>query len=147
MKSYSRHVIRALCRLLPPVIALLFVVSQSLAVLHHVVHANAKSIAASSESGALQNSADPDSKSTSHSQLSAQTSIWTALFGHPTDGAENTTACLAWDAAFASAAQLGDAALAPTTVAYSVAAPLPVSTPPISADFLGIALARAPPRA
>jgi hypothetical protein len=147
VKSYPRHIFRALCRLLPLVIALLFVASQSLAVLHHVAHANAKSIAVSSESGVLQNSADPNSNFASHSQTSAQTSIWTALFGHSTDGAENTTACLAWDAAFASTAQLGDTALAPTTVAYSVAAPLPVSVPPVPANFLGIALARAPPRA
>jgi hypothetical protein len=147
VKSYPRHIFRALCRFLPLVIALLFVASQSLAVLHHVAHANAKSIAASSESGALQNSADPNSNSASRSHLSAHSNIWTALFGHSADGAENTTACLAWDAAFASTAQLGDTGLAPTTVAYSIAAPSPVSVDPVPADFLGIALARAPPRA
>jgi hypothetical protein len=143
VKRYSHHAIRALCRLLPLIIALLFVASQSLAVLHHVAHANAKSIAVSGESGALQNSVDTASRS----HLYAHSNIWTALFGHSNHDAENTTACLAWDAAFASAAQLGDTASAPATVAYSIAAPLPVSAPPIPADFLGIALARAPPRA
>jgi hypothetical protein len=147
VKSYPRHIFRVLCRFLPLVIALLFVASQSMAVLHHVAHANAKSIAASGESGALQNSADPNTNSASQSHLSAHSNIWTALFGHSTDGAENTSACLAWDAAFASAAPLGDTALATTTVSYSVATFLPVSVPLVPTDFLGIALARAPPRA
>jgi hypothetical protein len=141
VKRYSHHALRALCRLLPLFIAVLFIASQTLAALHHVAHtnvnlnanANAKAITASSD---IASASQPPSLP-----------LWTALFGHSSDGAENTTACLAWDAAFASAAQLGDTASAPTTVAYSIAAPSPVSVDPVPADFLGIALARAPPRA
>jgi hypothetical protein len=137
VKRYSHHALRALCRLLPLFIAALFVASQTLAALHHVAHANAnanaKAITASSD---IASASQPPSLP-----------LLTALFGHSSDGAENTTACLAWDAAFASAAQSGDTASASTTVAYSIAAPLPVSVDPVPADFLGIALARAPPRA
>jgi hypothetical protein len=133
VKRYSHQAFRALCRLLPLFIAVLFVASQTLAALHHVAHANAKAITASSD---IASASQPPSLP-----------LWTALFGHSSDGAENTTACLAWDAAFASAAQLGDTASAPTTIAYSIVAPLPVSVDPVPADFLGIALARAPPRA
>lgn len=137
VKSYI-HIFRTLHRILPLFIAVLLVASQTLAALHYVAHANTKSVAASSGFGAGETSVD--------ARL-ASPPIWTALFGHATDDTENNSACLAWDAVFASAAQPGDASSIPATVFYSVAAPLAVSVQLDTTDFLGFALARAPPRA
>jgi hypothetical protein len=82
----------------------------------------------------------------SKSVNNAQTPFWTALFGHAADGADNASACVAWDAAFAAVALVDSVQQLPAAVVYSVATIPPATPHPALADLLKVALARAPPR-
>lgn len=130
---------------MPLIIAALMIAAQMLVSLHGVAHANKKPFATSVARADVQNVANSAPALTSI--CDPQTQFWDAFFGHATDGADNAAACMVWDAAFAAAALSDNTAQLSATVTYSTAT-LPDATQFIAlADLLGIALARAPPRA
>ncbi len=129
---------------MPLIVAALMIVAQSLVAFHNVAHANKNTLAANVDCIDVQDAIN--SVYASKSVSGTQTRFWNALFGHAADGADSAAACVAWDAAFATATLLDSASPLPASVVYSVATSAPVTFTPELADLLGLALARAPPR-
>jgi hypothetical protein len=121
---------------MPLIIAALLIVAQTLVALHGVVHAGNKSLAGIIDRVTVQNLPGD-----------TQDDRWTSLFGHTPDGSDNTSACAAWDAGFASSANVVSDAQIPAVVVYSMALSPPAAPHPHLTDLLKTALARAPPRA
>ncbi len=136
---------RAMPLAMPLTIAAFLIAAQTLVALHSVAHANSSTFAGNAERVALQ--AAVSNVSTSPPALDAQNKFWAALFGHTLDATDSASACVAWDAAFAAAGTIDSHAQMSVPVFYGVAGPPPVTSLPISNDFLGIARARAPPQA
>ena len=130
---------------MPLVIAVCLIAAQTLVALHNVAHANNNAFAKPAELMAFQ--VEASIVSMPSPSLGAQNKFWIALFGHALDKTNNTSACAAWDAAFAGAGTLDSHTQPPVPVFYNVASPPPVISLPVSTDLLGIALARAPPQA
>ncbi len=145
LKHVSHILFRFSNRVIPLVIALFLIAAQTLVALHSVAHAKNNSFGGTAERTAFQGAAS--TVSTSPKALDAQSKLWTALFGHALDRTDNSSACAAWDAAFADAGTLDSPAQLPVAVFYVVAPLLPVASPSVSIALLGIALARAPPQA
>lgn len=136
MNRFTRTLFRLFNITLPLIIAALLIVAQTLVALHGVAHAGNKSLAGAIDRAAVQNLPGD-----------AQDNLWTALFGHTPDGSDNTSACVAWDAGFASSANVVSDAQIPVVVVYSIALSPPAAPHPHLTDLLETALARAPPRA
>ena len=130
---------------MPLAIAAMLIAAQTLVALHSVAHAKNTSLAGDVERTVFQ--IDGSKVLAAPPVQNAQNAFWTALFGHALDGSDNTSACMAWDAAFAVASTLDSHAQPPVPVFYQLASPSPLITLPVSTDLLGIALARAPPQA
>jgi hypothetical protein len=145
LKHTNHNFFRLLIRAMPLLIAAFLIAAQTLVAFHSVAHADKNTLAANVDCIDVQDATNSVIASTSVSD--AHTKFWNALFGHATDGADSAAACVAWDAAFAAAALLDGASEPSASVVYSVATLPPVTRSPELADLLGLALARAPPRA
>jgi hypothetical protein len=144
LKSATQNLFRFIVRAMPLIVAALMIAAQTLAASHSVAHANNYRFAAGADRASVQEATN--NVSASPLVNNAHNKFWTALFGHSADGADNGSACVAWDAAFAAAALLDNTEQFSAVVVYSVATSL-VSTPfPLLTDLLSVALARAPPR-
>jgi predicted ribosomally synthesized peptide with SipW-like signal peptide len=139
LKHATHTIFRLSIRALPLIVAALMIAAQTLAAFHSVAHADNNKFAVNAERASVHDA-------TNQTVSNAHSKFWTALFGHAADGADNAAACVAWDAAFAAVALADSAKQLPAAVVYSVATLPPVTRSPELADFLRLALARAPPR-
>ena len=130
---------------MPLVIAVCLIAAQTLVALHNVAHANNKAFV--ERAARIVFHGDGSDVSMPSSTVDAQNKFWIALFGHAPDRTDTTSACTAWDAAFADAGILDSHTQPPIPVFYGIASPPPVILLPVSTDLLGIALARGPPQA